>query len=162
MSKMVFGEVLENETVRNTVVAVIVDEQSGEHLCQYWEEYDGLTCLLSGGIEEGEDERAALLREIAEETGYTDITITAQLGEQIESHYIKRDGERFVKIINPYLVTLHSREASETAKEADEKFENLFKTSDEIVDMMTAYEQRTGSSLADHKEILRRGMEYVR
>lgn len=116
------------------------------------EEYDGLTCLLSGGIEEGEDEREALQREIAEETGYTDITIAAQLGEQIESHYIKKGGERFVKNISPYLVTLHSHQADETAKEADEKFENLFKTPDEIREMMTLYE-RTGSSLADHKEI---------
>lgn len=158
---MIFGEVQENETVRNTVVAVIVDEQSGKYLCQYWEEYDGLTCLLSGGVEEGEDEREALLREIAEETGYTDVTIASNLGEQIETHYVKRDGERFVKNINPYLVVLHSKDGIETAKEADEKFENLFKTPDEIREMMTLYEQRTGSSLADHKEILRRGVEYA-
>jgi 8-oxo-dGTP pyrophosphatase MutT (NUDIX family) len=156
-----FGEPRESELERETVVAVIYDVRSKLYLCQYWAEYAGLTCMLSGGVEPDEDQDEAIKREIAEETGFTDFAVLGTLGGLIESHYTKADGQNYVKVIRPYFVELKSTEREQTQKEDDEKFENYFKKPDEIVDMMTVYETSTGSSLADHKEVLRRGVEYV-
>lgn len=156
------GEVKDQELERETVVAVVYDVESKLFLCQYWSEYSGLTCMLSGGVEVGEDWESTVCREIAEETGYVDFTIKGMLGGMIESHYTKADGQNYVKFLQPYFVELNSPQRVVDQKEDDEKFENFLKAPDEIIDMMTVYEQRTGSSLADHKEILRRGVEYAR
>lgn len=157
-----FGEVKNQELERETVVAVVYDAESKLFLCQYWSEYSGLTCMLSGGVEVGEDLDAAVRREIAEETGYIDFTIKGMLGGMIESHYTKADGQNYVKLLQPYFVELNSLQRVADQKEDDEKFDNIFRTPNEIIEMMSVYEQRAGSNLADHKEILRRGVEYVR
>lgn len=159
---VVFGDAQNGEITRHTIVAVIVDEQTGKYLCQYWQEYSGLTCLLSGGVEGNENPDEALLREIREETGYDDFTVVGILGANIESHYVKADGTRFKKIITPYLVTLHSQSGIDTSKEEDEKFDNLFMESSEIIELMNKYEDTTGSTLGDHKEILGRGIAYLK
>lgn len=158
---MIFGNTKNGEVTRHTIVAVIIEEQTGKYLCQHWQEYGGLTCLLSGGVENSESADEALLREINEETGYDDFTVVGTLGADIESHYVKVDGTKFKKVITPYLITLHSLSGVDAAKEEDEKFDNLFMESNEIIDLMNKYEDTTGSTLGDHKEILNRGVTYL-
>ncbi len=158
---VVFGNKVTNEVPRATVVVVIYNKATNTYLCQYWEDYKGLTCLLSGGVEKDERADDAVLREIAEETGYADFEVVGQLGGMIETHYTKATGEDFVKHITPYFVVLNSLAHEAHQREEDEKFENLFKDSQEIIAMMEAYETATGSLLADHKEILRRGVEFA-
>lgn len=156
-----FGNALASEIKRETIVVVMYNKISKLYLCQYWEEYNGLTCLLSGGVESDESSDQAVTREIAEETGYTDFNIIGLLGGVVESHYTKASGENFVKIIVPYLVILNSDYQGQSNKEEDEKFDNLFKSPQEIATMMKTYEDKSGSMIADHKEILKRGVEYV-
>lgn len=158
---MSFGDKQLDETTRDTIVAVVFDQQSKTFLCQYWPDYSGLTCLLSGGVEPNEDADAAVIREVTEETGYDDFTVAGILGENIEMHYVKPSGEKYLKNITPYLVVLNSLNSIGHAREEDEKFDNLFRTPDEILAMMQDYETRTESSLEDHKEVLRRGVQYL-
>jgi len=158
-----FGTPAVQETLRKTIVAVIYNPENRTYLCQYWPEYSGLICLLSGGIEEGESQLAALEREIKEETGYRSFMIDGALGGVIYTHFYKaKTDEHFIKEIYPFFVTLQSLAQEEPTLEEDEKFQNLFKNYDEIIRMMEAYEQVSGSTLEDHKEILRRGNDYVR
>jgi|GEM_PF-2766640 len=157
-----FGKPTKYEVLRETIVAVIYNPEDHSYLCQYWPEYSGLTCLLSGGIEGEEDKLAALVREIKEEAGYRDFHIDGELGGVIYSHFYKaKTDEHFVKEIYPFFVTLNSLAQDATALEEDEKFHSLFKGYDEIMQMMEKYEQSSGSILEDHKEILRRGKKYI-
>lgn len=157
-----FGDVVASEILRRTIVAVVYDRRNQTYLCQYWPEYNGLTCLLSGGIEDGEDQMTALKREISEETGYKDFHVVGRLGGTIYSHYYKaKTDEHFVKEITPYLIVLEGDDQENAHLEDDEKFENLMKSSADIITMMTAYEQASGSTLADHKEILGRGIRQI-
>ncbi len=158
----VFGVRSPSAVIRETVVAAIFEPDSKKYLCQYWKDYDGLTCLLSGGIEPQESRLSALKREIAEETGYTDFEIVGVLGGSIKSYYKKRTtGENFVKHITAYLVVLNSLIQKPLNREKDEKFENFLKSPEEIIEMMEQYEQKTGSPLGDHKEILCRAQKYL-
>lgn len=155
---MTFGRGHRDEVSRETVVAVIYQPNDSKFLYQYWQEYGGLACLLSGGVENGEDRVCALRREILEETGYLDFEIVGQLGAEIESHYTKPTGEKLVKHITPFLVSLSSDSRQGESKEEDERFENIFDDSNVILEKMNEYELSTDSSLADHKEILARGV----
>jgi 8-oxo-dGTP pyrophosphatase MutT (NUDIX family) len=157
-----FGVPHENEISRKTIVAVIYDPRSRTFLCQFWPDYHKLTCLLSGGVESLESTDDALRREIKEETGYIDYEILGKLGGTIYSHYFKaKSSEYFVKEITPYLVILRSRTQQGLQKEADEVFENLLRGDGEIFEMMGTYERTTGTTLADHKDILQRGVDYI-
>lgn len=161
VSPMTFGEKLTDEIARITVVAVVFRATDGKFLYQYWQDYNGLVCLLSGGVEREEEKVGALRREITEETGYLDFDILGQLGAELDSHYQKASGERYVKHITPYLVRLNSDKKQLENKEEDEKFENLFGSLKTIREAMVAYEKITNSSLADHEEILARGYAYL-
>jgi 8-oxo-dGTP pyrophosphatase MutT (NUDIX family) len=118
--------------------------------------------LLSGGIEAGESRLVALEREIREETGFTDFHIQGMLGGIVYAHYRKvATNEHFVKEIYPFLVTLTSLRHHPPALEDDEQFHNLFKDYDTVLRMMEHYERASGSTLEDHKEMLRRGKQYL-
>lgn len=156
-----YGTPHADEIRRDTAVAVIYDPKNNKYLCQFWQEYSGLTCLLSGGLEEGETFEDAIIREVEEETGYTDFELVGQLGAELQSHYTKNTGEHFVKHITPFLIKLNSHAQKPANKEDDEKFENLLLDSNQILEKMSMYEATSGSTLEDHKEILLRGIRCI-
>lgn len=60
---------------RISVKAIVVDEQGRFMLAQ---EEDGWWDMIGGGLEHGEDARAALVREIQEETGLAILSVSEQ------------------------------------------------------------------------------------
>ena len=55
-----------------------------------------------GGMEEGETEKETLLREIAEETGYTDIHVGIKIGETFEQNIDVEDPEYYFQMRSSY------------------------------------------------------------
>lgn len=55
-----------------------------------------------GGMEEGETEKETLLREITEETGYTDIHIGVKIGETFEQNIDTEDPESYFQMKSCY------------------------------------------------------------
>ena len=82
----VTGLVRENEEFRRSIVALVEDSETGKVLSLNWGEKLGGHLLIGGGLEEGEDVVATALREIAEETGYTDLKFVGQ-SEHVHHHY---------------------------------------------------------------------------
>ena len=80
------GKVLDNEEHRKSIVAIVEDEKSKKFLTLNWGPRLGGTLFIGGGREDGEDEVATALREIKEETGYTDLTFVAKT-ELMHHHY---------------------------------------------------------------------------
>lgn len=72
--------------LRYSVVAVIKNEETNEYLC---EDAKGRSCrsFVMGGVEDGETPSQAALREIYEETGYKDITITKVSNIKVINHF---------------------------------------------------------------------------
>src|SRR3989344_3437998 len=63
-----------NEPVRdrNAVMCIVKHWEKDEYLCQQWNEHPEIKTFISGGIKEGEDIVDAGMREIREESGFTD------------------------------------------------------------------------------------------
>ena len=78
------GEKQENPRERNCAYGIIENEK-GEVLLQFLRKYNRWA-LPGGGIEEGEDDEQGLLREIREETGYSDCKVGEKIGS-VEAHY---------------------------------------------------------------------------
>lgn len=66
---------------RYAVRAVVVDDN--DRICLVWAKNAGYYKLPGGGVDEGETNEAALIREVAEETGYQ-CEIVAELGRIVE------------------------------------------------------------------------------
>ncbi len=71
---------------RRNVHAYIKDPKTGKVLCLKWKKFDWLT-LPMGGIEEGETEIEAAKREVAEETGYTNLSEGKIMGGKVRAEY---------------------------------------------------------------------------
>jgi len=75
------------KTIARTVIHGIVhDSKTGKYLCLEWPGTNWTT-LITGGVDEGEDLVEATKREIAEETGYTDIKFVRSLGSAVRNQY---------------------------------------------------------------------------
>ena len=66
------GEKRENEEYRRSIVALVKYPKTNEYLTLNWGKLGG-RLLIGGGLEEGEDEVECAIREIEEETGYSDL-----------------------------------------------------------------------------------------
>jgi len=82
----VTGEERPNEEKRKSIVALIKNPKNGKILSLNWGEKLGGRLFIGGGLEEKESPEAAAIREIKEETGYTDIRLVA-VSEKIHHHY---------------------------------------------------------------------------
>lgn len=80
------GEVRENEEKRNSIVALVRDPKNGKILSLNWGEKYGGRLFIGGGIEKGESIESAAVREIREETGYSEVRLIST-SEVIHHHY---------------------------------------------------------------------------
>jgi leucyl-tRNA synthetase len=71
---------------RNAVVCIIKHWSEDKYLCHSVKNSDWKGFVV-GGIEEGEDPVQAGMREIAEETGYTNISFEKKLGDTVHSQF---------------------------------------------------------------------------
>lgn len=60
--------------------------------------------LPGGGVDAGESETAALIREISEETGYLNCTVKKYIGKVIESHPDIFDSEAVFEMVSHYYI----------------------------------------------------------
>ncbi|MBI2552180.1 class I tRNA ligase family protein [Candidatus Uhrbacteria bacterium] len=67
------------DTFRNMILAILYDPKANKYLTLKWKTQPWRT-FVTGGIEEGEDSAASARREIAEETGYTNVRLVRSLG----------------------------------------------------------------------------------
>ena len=72
-----------------------------------------------GGVRVGEDKHAALLREIREETGYTDIVIGPCIGTAIDQHVDVMEPEAFFRMEHFYYVC-RMRSDTQTERQLDD------------------------------------------
>lgn len=81
----VTGTPQQNPEFRRSIVAIVRRPQTGEFLSINWGKQGG-NLFIGGGREENEDIVETAMREVAEETGYTNLKLVAQTG-RIHHHY---------------------------------------------------------------------------
>lgn len=71
---------------RKSVHPIVKDPRTGKFLALKWKKFDWTTFPM-GGIEDGEDPVTAALREVKEETGYTNLKLIKVLPGQVRAEY---------------------------------------------------------------------------
>lgn len=96
--------------------------------------------LPKGHIEEGEDAQEAALREVAEESGYCDLLVAADLGEQVvEFDY---DGSHVVREERYFLLLLQSEAQIARGKKDAAQFFPIWKPIAEAIELLTYAAER--------------------
>lgn len=132
--KQVVAEALEDQTNpprkdkedtdRNVAMCVIEHPSDGTFLTLRWNKF-GWHNLVMGGIEGNESVEVAARREIAEETGYTDMTYIDTMPVELNSKFYAKHKDVNRNIITRVLrFKLNSLTGIETQREAHEDFES--------------------------------------
>jgi leucyl-tRNA synthetase len=86
----VTGESKSDEAVKDAIVAIVRNPKTGEVLMLDWgprQARHGGHLFVGGGVDEGEDEITCAKREIAEETGYSNVSFVSSVPYRVHSHY---------------------------------------------------------------------------
>ncbi|HVX24321.1 MAG TPA: class I tRNA ligase family protein [Candidatus Saccharimonadales bacterium] len=117
----VTGEEQENPVTKAKIVCVVQND-AGEILTINWKPELGGRLLVGGGIEEGEEPAETAKREIAEETGYTDIELVEVADETVFHEYYAFSKKLPVRAVTSLVhYKLKSDTQVPTAHEATEK-----------------------------------------
>ena len=115
------GKPAENETKKNSIVAVVYDEKNDKYLTLNWHELGG-RLFIGGTIKEGETPLQCALREIEEETGYNDLELVREL-PKINHHYYAFNKDKYFNIESTgFLFKLKDGVKNSTNLDEDEKF----------------------------------------
>ncbi len=118
------GVVQDSPEFRKSIVALVRNPQTNEVLTINWGDQGGYL-FIGGGIEDGEDLVACAKREVAEETGYTNLKLVSQTGPIYHNYFAHSKNK--ARRIEAYglLFDITDVTQSATAREADEqnKFE---------------------------------------
>ena len=117
----VTGTPHENETKKNSIVAIVYDEENNKYLTINWHELGG-RLFIGGTIKEGETALECAKREILEETGYTDIELMHEL-PKINHHYYAYNKDKYFNIESTgFCFKLKSSKKEQQQLDEDEKF----------------------------------------
>ena len=112
----------ENETKKNSIVAIVYDEEKDKYLTINWGKNGG-RLFVGGTMKEEETPVECAIREIKEETGYSDITLV-NTGFKINHHYYAYNKDKYFDIeATPLLFKLNSDKQDNQNLDEDEKFE---------------------------------------
>ena len=126
-----------DESKKNSIVAIVYDEKQDKYLTINWGNNGG-RLFVGGTIKENESSLECAIREIAEETGYTDISLV-KTAFKINHHYYAYNKDKYFNIqATPFLFTLNSDKMVSQILDDDEKFQVEWVSKDiiqkEIVD----------------------------
>ncbi len=113
----------EKTVVRKNVHVIVHNKKDDTVLTLKWKKFDWHTIVL-GGIDEQEDAYQAALRELAEETGYTDVRLVKKLGGQVQAeYYASHKKENRVAVTTAFYFELVSDARVDVAQEEKEQFD---------------------------------------
>lgn len=111
-----------DESMKNSIVAIVYDEKQDKYLTINWGNNGG-RLFVGGTIKENESSLECAIREIAEETGYTDISLV-KTAFKINHHYYAYNKDKYFNIeATPFLFTLNSDKRVSQNLDDDEKFQ---------------------------------------
>lgn len=114
------GEPQQDPEFRRSIVAIVHNPKTDEYLTINWGKQGG-RLFIGGGRDENEDIVAASQREVAEETGYTNLKLVSQTGK-IHHHYFaySKNVARTIEVYGLYF-ELVDETRNEQKLEADEQ-----------------------------------------
>ena len=128
----VTGTPHENESFKNSIVAVVYDEENDKYLTLNWHELGG-RLFIGGTIKNDETPLECALREIEEETGYYDLELISEL-PKINHHYYAYNKDKYFNIESTGLFfKLKSHERRGENRENDELFDVEWVSSEVVV-----------------------------
>ena len=117
----VTGTSNENETHKDSIVAIVYDKENDKYLTINWKELGG-RLFIGGTRHNGEDAVTCALREITEETGYDDLEFVKETFK-INHHYYAYNKDKYFEIESTGLLfNLKSNHQVEQKLDEDEKF----------------------------------------
>ena len=112
----------ENEFTKNSIVAIVHDPETNQYLTINWHENGG-RLFIGGTIHEGEEPYDCAVREVAEETGYTDLELVRQTFK-IKHHYYAYNKDRYFQIeCTGFLFELKSHNKQNQNLDSNEVFD---------------------------------------
>ena len=132
----------ENESFKNSIVAVVHDEKNNKYLTLNWHEKGG-RLFIGGTIKEGETALDCALREIEEETGYNDLELVSEL-PKINHHYYAYNKDKYFNIESTgFFFKLKSDRKNEQKLDNDEIFDVEWVTEQEIAEVKDELHHKT-------------------
>ena len=141
-----FGIKRENEERRDGGCSVVLDPESQKYAV-YINLKNGVTGLYGGGFDDGEEEKAGVLRELLEESGFNDYLHVEKIKSVMTHYHNSNKNVNRVAYAACYLVILKSTNRIPTKLEEHENFELVWRTPKEIV---AAWTERNMNHDYDH------------
>jgi leucyl-tRNA synthetase len=121
-----------NTVARNNILAVVRDLKTDTYLMLKWK-HEPWTTFITGGVEDGEDPQACALREIAEETGYSNIRFVRELGKTGSEWFASHKDENRIAKNTVYLFELEDDARNDVSEEEHAKHEAKWLTAEEVI-----------------------------
>lgn len=117
----VTGTPHEDEAYKTSIVAIVHDKTTDKYLTINWQDKGG-RLFIGGSRKQKETVEECARREIAEETGYTDLTLVTE-DFKIDHHYYAYNKDKYFHIeATPLLFELNSYEQDKQNLDEDEQF----------------------------------------
>lgn len=118
--EQITGEIRENESYKNSIVACVYDSENDKYLTINWHEKGG-RLFIGGTRHDEEDVLTCALREIKEETGYTDLEFVRTIAPINHHYYAHNKNKAFEIESTGLLFNLKSHKQEENNLDDDEK-----------------------------------------